>query len=73
MPEWWVILFALIVGWFVLDMSARIYLMYHPGEDYKESQTEDEDRAYRKKKEAEAVEKLSQYRWGRWLLNQRGK
>jgi len=73
MPDWVTILVGIIVGWFILDMSSRIYLMYAPWEDYKEDRTEDPDKRYRAEKEAEAVEMLSRYRVGRWLLKQRRK
>lgn len=72
-PDWLVIAAGIFVAWFVIDMSARIYLMYHPGEDYKEDRTADPDKSYRHEKEAEAIKILSQYRVGRWLLEQRDK
>lgn len=73
MPDWLTIAGSVLVAWFVIDQGARIYLMYTPWEDYKEDKTEDPDRSYHAEKEAEAVEKLSQYRVGRWLLKQRRK
>lgn len=73
MPDWITTAIAVLVAWFIIDMTARIYLMYAPSEDYKEDQTEDPDRSYRQEKEAEAVAILSQYRVGRWLLKQRDK
>lgn len=72
-PDWLVIAAAIFAVWFVIDMSARIYLMYHPGEDYKEDRTTDPDKSYRQEKEAEAIKILSRYRWGQWLLKQRNK
>lgn len=57
-----------IVIWFVVDMAARIYLMHAPWEDYKEDETETENLTYKDEQEAKAVEILSRYRVGRWLL-----
>jgi hypothetical protein len=73
MPDWVIIIVSLVVAWFIIDMASRIYLMYAPWEDYKEDRTEDTDKPYRAEKEAEAVEVLSRYRVGRWLLKQRRK
>lgn len=73
MPDWWVIVLGLFAFWFVIDMGSRIYLIWAPWEDYKEDQTESDSLKYREEKEAEAVEILSKYRIGRWLLGQRDK
>lgn len=73
MADWYVIVIAILAAWFIIDMSARIYLMYSPWEDYKEDQTTDPEKSYHEEKEAEAVAILSRYRWGRWLLEQRDK
>lgn len=59
-----------LVIWFIVDMAARIYLMKAPWEDYKEDQTESERLSYEEEQEAKAVEILSRYRIGRWLLQE---
>lgn len=73
MPDWVTYAIGLFILWFIVDQSARIYLMYNPREDYKEDRTQDPENSYREEKEAEAVEFLSRYRWGRWLLKHAGK
>ncbi len=73
MPDWVTILVGGIIAWFVIDQGSRIYLMYAPWETYKDDRTEDPQKRYREEKEEEAVEILSRYRVGRWLLKQRRK